>query len=329
MDFHPAPLQNNQFNFNQPTQKEPLSMNQDKTREILKKVRQIEVRTNRMVDDILGGQYHSIFKGRGMDFDEVRAYMPGDEVRTIDWNVTARSGAPFVKRFREERELTMMLMVDISGSGDFGSGEQSKREMAAEIASVLAFSALKNNDKVGLLLFTDEVEFYIQPGKGRRHILRMVRDILNYQPKSRGTNFDKPLEFVNQVIRKRAITFLISDFCLTGDFESGLERLQSKLISGRRRHDLVAISVEDPRDRQLPEVGLLTIEDCETGELIELNTSSRELCEAFSNLTNERMEKLRHVFHRAHIDLLEITTDVPYLPALIRFFEKREQRIRK
>ena len=304
-------------------------MNQEKTREILKKVRQIEVRTNRMVDDILGGQYHSIFKGRGMDFDEVRAYMPGDEVRTIDWNVTARSGAPFVKRFREERELTMMLMVDISGSGDFGSGEQSKRELAAEIASVLAFSALKNNDKVGLLLFTNEVEFYIPPGKGRRHVLRIVRDILNYQPKSRGTNFDKPLEFVNQVIRKRAITFLISDFCLTGDFESGLERVQSKLITGRRRHDLVAISVEDPRDNELPEVGLLTIEDAETGELVELNTSSKELREAFRNLTNERKDKLRHVFRRAHVDLLEIASDAPYLPALIRFFGKREQRSRK
>lgn len=304
-------------------------MNQEQTREILKKVRRIEVRTNRMVDDILGGQYHSIFKGRGMDFDEVRAYMPGDEVRTIDWNVTARSGTPFVKRFREERELTMMLMVDISGSGDFGSGEQSKRELAAEIASVLAFSALKNNDKVGLLLFTNEVEFFVPPGKGRRHILRMVSDILNYEPKSRGTDFDKPLDFVNQVIRKRAITFLISDFCLTGDFESGLERLRSKLVTARRRHDLVAISVEDPRDKDLPEVGLLTIEDCESGELVELNTSSRELREAFHKLMIERMEKLRSAFRLAHVDLLEIATNVPYLPALIRFFGKRGKRSKK
>ncbi|MDG2123509.1 MAG: DUF58 domain-containing protein, partial [Verrucomicrobiales bacterium] len=183
------------------------------TRGILRKVRQLEIRTNRLVDDALAGQYHSVFKGKGMDFDEVRAYTPGDELRTIDWNVTARSGEPFVKRFREERELTVLLVIDISGSGDFGSGVLSKRELAAEVGSVLAFSALKNNDKVGLVLFSEDVELYIPPGKGRRHVLRIVREILFYEPEGRRTDFEVPLDFVNRVQPKRAVTFLISDFC--------------------------------------------------------------------------------------------------------------------
>ncbi|MEM7144425.1 MAG: DUF58 domain-containing protein [Verrucomicrobiota bacterium] len=304
-------------------------MDSERTREILKKVRQVEVRTNRLVDDSMAGQYHSVFKGKGMDFDQVRAYTPGDEIRSIDWNVTARAGTPFVKRFREERELTIMLMIDISGSGDFGSGEQSKRELAAEMGAVLAFSALKNNDKVGLVLFSDDVELYIPPGKGRRHVLRIVREILFYEPQGRGTNFEGPLDFVNQVLRKRSVIFLVSDFCLTGEFEPVLAGLQRKLVVGGRRHDLVSVSVTDPRDTDLPDVGLLTVEDAETGELVELNTSSKDLRRAFRKLSEERQATLRQALRRAKVDLLEVSTDAPYLPALIEFFGKREEKGRR
>jgi uncharacterized protein (DUF58 family) len=304
-------------------------MDSERTREILKKVRQVEVRTNRLVDDSMAGQYHSVFKGKGMDFDQVRAYTPGDEIRTIDWNVTARSGEPFVKRFREERELTMMLMIDISGSGDFGSGTQSKRELAAEVGAVLAFSALKNNDKVGLVLFSGDVELYIPPGKGRRHVLRIVREILFFEARGRDTNFEVPLDFVNRILRKRSVVFLVSDFCLTGEFEPVLAGLQRKLVVGGRRHDLASVSVTDPRDTDLPDIGLLTVEDAESGELVELNTSSRELRRAFRDLSEERQETLRRALRRAQVDLLEISTAAPYLPALIEFFGKREQRRRR
>jgi uncharacterized protein (DUF58 family) len=304
-------------------------MDKDRIREILKKVRQLEVRTNRLVDDSLAGQYHSVFKGKGMDFDEVRAYSPGDEIRTIDWNVTARSGEPFVKRFREERELTMMLVIDISGSSNFGSAKRSKRELAAELGALLAFSALKNNDKVGLVLFSDEVELFIPPGKGRRHVQRIVREILFYQPVGRGTDFEGPMDFVNRVIGKRAVVFLLSDFCLTGSFEAAAESLKAKLAVSSKRHDLVALSVADPCDTVLPSVGLLTLEDAETGELVELNTSSKELREAFQTLAEERREKLRRLLRRAHIDLLELSTANDYLPELIRFFGKRERRARR
>lgn len=296
------------------------------TRGILRKVRQLEIRTNRLVDDALAGQYHSVFKGKGMDFDEVRAYTPGDELRTIDWNVTARSGEPFVKRFREERELTVLLVIDISGSGDFGSGVLSKRELAAEVGSVLAFSALKNNDKVGLVLFSEDVELYIPPGKGRRHVLRIVREILFYEPEGRRTNFEVPLDFVNRVQPKRAVTFLISDFCLMGEFHAALAGLRPKLVIGGRRHDLVAVAVADPRDTELPDVGLLTVEDAETGEQVELNTGSATLREAFQALGEERKAVLEKEFRRARVDLLEISTDEPYMPVLSGFFSKREKR---
>jgi len=304
-------------------------MNREKIREILKQVRQLEVRTNRLVDDALAGQYHSVFKGKGMDFDEVRAYHPGDEIRTIDWNVTARTGEPFVKRFREERELTLMLVIDISGSGEYGSGQRSKRELAAEVGAVLAHSALRNNDKVGLILFSDHVELFIPAGKGRRHIQRIVREILFYEPKGRQTDFVEPLDFLNRTLKKRAVVFLISDFCLTGSFETAAESLRSKLMVGGRRHDLVALSVTDPCDTELPEVGLLTVEDAETGELVELNTGSEALREAFHDLAEERQERLRHLLRRSRVDLLELSTAKDYLPELIRFFGKREKRTRR
>lgn len=304
----------------------PPPMDREKIREILKQVRQLEVRTNRLVDDSLAGQYHSVFKGKGMDFDEVRAYAPGDEIRTIDWKVTARTGEPFVKRFREERELTMMLVIDISGSGEYGSGERSKRELAAEVGAVLAHSALRNNDKVGLILFSDHIELFIPAGKGRRHIQRIVREILFYEPNGRQTDFAETMDFLNRTLKKRAVVFLISDFCLTGSFETAAEGLRSKLVVSGQRHDLIAMSVTDPCDTELPEVGLLTVEDAETGELVELNTGSEELRQAFHDLAEERQERLRHLLRQSRIDLLELSTANDYLPELIRFFGKRARR---
>ncbi len=218
------------------------------TKEILKKVRQVEVRTSRLVNDSLAGNYQSVFKGSGMNFDEVREYVPGDDIRSIDWNVTARTGIPHIKKFTEERELTIMLMIDISGSGDFGSTDSSKREMMAELGSVLAFSAVKNNDKVGLVLFTDFVELYIPPQKGKTHILRIIREILFFQPQGKDTNLKLPLDFVNRVIKRKCINFLISDFCLPGNFQESLNDLQPKLQISNRRHDLIAVIVSDPRE---------------------------------------------------------------------------------
>src|ERR1700733_5882502 len=251
------------------------------TREILKKVRQIELRTRRLVTDALAGEYHSVFKGRGMDFDEVREYSPGDEVRLIDWNVTARTGVPFIKKLREERELTLLLAVDVSASGKFGSNAQSKRELAAEIASVLAFSAIRNRDKVGLLLFTDEVEQYIPPTKGRQHVLRVIREILFHTPQRRGTNVASALDFVNDVLRRRAVVFVISDFI---ESPEAFQRLKRQLRLTNKRHDLVLLHLRDRHEEELPALGLLTLEDPETGEVMEIDTDSQEVRNSFSIL---------------------------------------------
>jgi len=297
-----------------------------RAREILRKVRQIEVRTRHLVDDVLAGKYHSVFKGRGMDFDAVRPYAVGDDIRSIDWNVTARTGEPFVKRFREERELKIMLAIDISGSGEFGSTGPSKREYAAEVGAILAFSALKNNDKVGLVLFTDEIELYIPAKKGRRHILRLVREILFFKPKRRGTDFVAPLDFLNNVLHKRSITFLISDFCLAGDFNQSLEELKPKLRASKRRQDLVAVWVNDPRDAELPGIGLLTLEDAETGEQVEINTGDRVVRDSFAKLAGQRREDLRHTLLRTGTDVMELSTSRQCLPELMEFFRRRERR---
>ncbi len=294
--------------------------------EILEKVRRVEIKTNRLVDDTLSGHYHSVFKGRGMDFDEVREYVPGDDVRTIDWNVTARTGHTFVKKFTEERELTIMLLIDVSASGEFGSSDQSKREVMAELGSVLAFSAVKNNDKVGLILFTNDAELYIPPAKGRSHILRVIREILFFQPTGKNTDLVAALDFTNQVIKRRAVTFLISDFCLPGEFSNALEDFRPKLQITNRRHDVVAVSVNDPRERELPNIGLLTIEDSETGEQVELDTTRADIREGFSQLAGERREELRRTIQSSGVDFLELSTDKPYLPVLLNFFSSRERR---
>jgi uncharacterized protein (DUF58 family) len=290
-------------------------------REIFKKVRQIEIRTNREVTDVLGGQYHSVFKGRGMEFEEVREYLPGDEVRSIDWNVTARFGHPFIKKFKEERELTVMLVVDVSASGQFGSVRQTKNELAAELAAVLAFSAIRNNDKVGLIMFTDQIEKFVPPKKGRRHVLRVVREILAFQPKGRGTNLQQALDYLNRVQSRRAVTFVVSDFQVTDE-----DAVRRKLRVASKRHDVIALSLRDPREEELPAVGLLELRDAETGERALVDTFSRKIREEFAAKAQLRLEALRRLLRSASVDHVEIRSDADYVLPLIQFFSMRGRR---
>ncbi len=312
--------------------------------ELLESVRRVEVRTNRLVNDTMGGAYLSGFKGRGMDFEELREYIPGDDVRDIDWNVTHRLGRPFVKRFREERELTAVLAVDVSASSSFGSASRTKREFAAEIAATLAFSAAKNGDKVALLLFTDEVELFVPPRKGRRHILRLVREMLTFKPKRRGTEISGALGFLNHVLHRRALVFLLTDFLHTN--AGGASVLASRLVSslappnhtGRdviqelgltnTRHDVVCLHLHDPRECELPDAGLLTIEDAETGELLELNSTHRSVRERFAATNAGRLAELDRALIRTGVDTLRLNTTEPFAPMLQRFFEIRRGRRR-
>jgi uncharacterized protein (DUF58 family) len=303
---------------------EPESRKSNKA--IMSGMRQLEIRTRRMVNDSLAGSYHSVFKGRGMDFDEVREYSAGDEVRTIDWNVTARAGRPFVKKFTEERELTIFLLVDISASGNFGSGSMSKRDLAAELASVLAFSAIRNSDKVGLLLYTDQIERYLPPKKGRRHVLRVVRDILYHTPEAIGTDTVKALDVANRLLHRRAIVFLISDFETSKNAAATRVELRRAMRRTNRRHDLIAVQVEDPRERELPDVGIVALEDAESGEVIEVDTASAAVRNRFRKLSLERGLQLVNDFRSEGIDTLQLRTDAPYMPALQRFFKTRERR---
>jgi uncharacterized protein (DUF58 family) len=295
-------------------------------REILKKIRQIEIRTNRLVTESLAGAYHSVFKGQGMNFDEVREYQPGDDVRTIDWNVTARMNHPFIKKFVEERELTLMLVVDVSGSGLFGSRAQSKRELAGEIASVLAFSAIRNNDKVGLLLFSDEVEKFIPPRKGRGHVLRVIREVLYYQPRKRGTDLINALEFMGRVLPHRSIAVVISDF-QTPETSGALSLpVQTALRIANRRHDVVTVQITDRYEMQLPALGRLTLEDAETGEILEINTSDPGSRDAFALRRQKQLNDLARQFRSSGIDSIQLRTDEAYSAALGNFFETREKR---
>jgi uncharacterized protein (DUF58 family) len=298
-------------------------------REILKKIRQIEIRTNRIVTETLAGQYHSVFKGQGMNFDEVREYRPGDEVRSIDWNVTARMNHPFVKKFVEERELTLMLVVDVSGSGRFGSQAQSKRELAAEIASVLAFSAIRNNDKVGLVLFTDAVEKFIPPRKGRKHVLRVIREVLFFEPQRRGTDLPGALDFANRMLAHKAIMVLVSDFLSPSaatPTASEKRGFQTAIKQANRRHDLVAVQVADRFELELPDLGRLIFEDAESGEVVEINTSNDATRNAFALRQWKSQEELARMFRSANVDAIQLRTDEPYGAALGRFFETREKR---
>jgi uncharacterized protein (DUF58 family) len=308
-------------------------------REILKKIRQIEIRTNRLVTESLAGQYHSVFKGQGMNFEEVREYQPGDEVRSIDWNVTARMNHPFIKKFVEERELTLMLTLDVSASGLFGSRDQSKRELAAEIASVLAFSAIRNNDKVGLILFSDDVEKFIPPRKGRRHVLRVIREVLFFEPQGRGTNLNGALEFLLRVTPHKAIAVVISDFLGAPPgprqgkarpqlmlLESLAQASQPMLRHANRRHDVVAVQITDPYELQLPALGRLVLQDAETGEIVEVNTGDPRKRQAFAERQAKTQNDVLRLFRSAGIDAIQLRTGQPYAAELGRFFETREKR---
>lgn len=287
--------------------------------EILKKIRVLEIKTRGLVETAFAGDYHSVFKGRGMNFEDVREYQPGDEIRSIDWNVTARLGTPFVKKFTEERELTVMLIVDVSASGNFGSTTQSKRELAAEVACLIAFSAIRNNDKVGLLLFTDRVELFIPPKKGRSHTLRLIREILFFEPEGRGTNPSLALDSLNKIVTRRAVVFFISDF-QAPDFSKALA------VSGRR-HDFIAVHVQDEREKVLPNIGIITLEDAETGEQIEIDTSNRATRTRFVDLASERETELGRTLRRNNIDAIALRTGQDYLPALRSFFKQRVRRL--
>lgn len=287
--------------------------------EILRKIRALEIKTKGLVQTAFAGDYHSVFKGRGMNFQDVREYEPGDEIRTIDWNVTARLGTAYVKKFTEERELTVMLIVDVSASGNFGSVSQSKRELAAEVACLLAFSAIRNNDKVGLLLFSDRVELFIPPKKGRSHTLRIIREILFFEPAGRGTAPALALDYLNKVVTRRAVVFFVSDF-QAGDFSRELS------VSGRR-HDFIAIHVQDQREEMLPNVGIITLEDAETGEQIEINTGDRTTRSRFSALAETKRAELNRTLRRNSIDAISLRTGEDYLPALRSFFKQRERRL--
>ena len=288
-------------------------------KEILKKIRRLELRTRRLVSSTFAGQYHSVFKGRGMNFEEVREYAPGDEIRSIDWNVTARMNTPYVKKFTEEREMTVMLVVDVSASGTFGSVDLSKRELAAEVASILAFSAINNNDKVGLLLFSDEVELFIPPKKGRYHTLRLIREMLYFEPKGRGTNLAEALDYLNRVTSRRAVVFMISDF-ISPNFDKAL-------TVSSRRHDVVAMPVSDPGESNLPNVGIITLEDAETGEQIDINTGSRAVRRGLADLEETRRKAMHKLFRSRRIDVVPLSTTEDYLIALRVFFKQRERRL--
>ncbi|MBQ2247477.1 MAG: DUF58 domain-containing protein [Tidjanibacter sp.] len=290
------------------------------TAEILKQVRKIEIKTRGLSNDIFAGHYHSAFRGRGVAFSEVREYRIGDDVRDIDWNVTARMRKPHIKIYEEERELTMMLMVDVSGSGNFGSGDKTKRDVMTEVAAVLAFSAASNNDKVGCLLFSDRVEKFIPPKKGRSHILMIIRTLLEFEPEGRGSSLVAPLEYLTGVLKKRCTTFVMSDF----DTErSEDERLERVLGITSRKHDLVAIGVYDRRDGELPDVGLMEVVDAESGERVWMDSSSAAVREHYARVWNERRAEMAKMLSRSRVDAAEIFTDDDYVKELIKLFRRR------
>jgi len=288
------------------------------TAELFKKARKIEIASRRLVDEVLSGQYHSVFKGRGVIFSDVRPYYPGDDIRAIDWNITARMNAPHVKQFVEERDRTVNLMIDMSASGYFGSRGAAKRELAAELAAVVAFSAIKNNDRVGLYIVTDRVEKFVPPKKGRRHVLRVIGEILAFQPESRQTNLGAGLDFLAKVARRRSVVFLVSDF-LTEGWERAMQIT-------RQRHEVVPVVVSDPMEQQLPSVGLLTLEDLETGEVVEVDTSGAA-ADDFARRARAQIGLRDLALRRLNVDMVTVRTDRPYVDALIAFFKARAKRM--
>ena len=305
--------------------KEP---DQEFTREILRKVRQIEIKSNRLVSEVLSGSYQSAFKGQGMDFEEVREYQPGDEVRSIDWNVTAKMGLPFVKQYREERELTILLAVDISESTIFGSENRSKRERMAELSALLAFSAARNGDKVGLLLFAEEIEQYLPPAKGQKHVLRILREILFFENQTKGTNLNQGLRFINQVVRRRAVVFFLSDFTMPPaqkvEDENMEDLFYKEISSTKRRHDLICAQIQDPHEISLPEVGLTTIEDAESGEVITVDLSNKNFQKEYAAEINRRQSDFNGKLKRRGIETFKFSTTVEFDKALKEFFHLRK-----
>ncbi len=286
--------------------------------ELFQNVRRIQIRTNRAVSDVFAGQYESVFKGRGMEFKEVREYVPGDDIRMIDWNVTARTSIPHVKLLAEERELTVMLMVDLSGSQRFGSAQRFKSELATELCAVIAFSAIQNNDKVGLICFTDDVELYIPPAKGRKHVLRLIRDLLFYSPKGDSTNIPVAMRFLNNVTRRRTVVFLVSDF-FADDFETPL-RIANK------KHDIIGVVVSDPRESEIPAAGLVSVEDPETGYRCLIDTSDARVRDAYAQEAWKRQQIREERLKKARVDTIHVSTNRPYTTELYRFFRMREKR---
>ncbi len=288
------------------------------TKELLKQVKQIEIRTRGVVNEVFSGEYHSVFKGRGMEFSEVREYQIGDDIRNIDWNVTARYGHPFIKIFEEERELTVMLLVDMSGSLMFGSFEKTKQRIAAELSAILAFSAMKNNDKVGLILFTDQIEKFVPPRKGKSHVLRIIREVLSFEPQGNKTDLKGALEYFHHTIKKKSIVFLLSDF-IDKDYEKIL-----KIIG--KKHDLIGMLLEDPRERELPKVGLMKFKDSETNEIRWLDTRSRKVQDWFNNYIKDTEEFRQDLFVKSKLDVIRIDASKSYIKPLVDFFKLREKR---
>ncbi len=288
------------------------------TREILKQVRQIELRTRGLVNHVFSGEYHSVFKGRGMEFSEVREYQFGDDIRNIDWNVTARFGHPFIKIFEEERELTVMLLIDLSGSLIFGSVEKTKQQVAAEISAILAFSAMKNNDKVGMILFTDKIEKFVPPRKGKTHVLRIIREVLSFEPTGKTTNIKGALEYLNNAIKKRSIVFLLSDF-----MDDGYSRIL-RIIG--KKHDLVGIVLSDEREDTLPKIGLVKLSDTETGQQRWIDTSDSRVQRQLRKIKTEKLEKRKALFVTSRLDSIEVQTGQDYVKPLVQFFKMRERR---
>lgn len=287
-------------------------------RELIRKIRRIEIITSRLVNDVMAGEYHSVFKGKGIEFDEAREYQPGDDVRSIDWNVTARMGAPYVKRYVEERELTVVLVVDGSASCRFGTTNHFKNETAAEICALLGFSAIKNNDRVGLLVFTDRVEKFVPPKKGSKHVLAVIRELLMFEPEGKGTNINAALEHLNRVLKRKCVVFVMSDF-LDRDFEQAMS-------AANRRHDLIAVALKDQRELELDNVGLIALEDAETGARMTLDTRHPAVRERFRQSALQRYESLKKLFQRHAIDFISVNTDEDFMTPLVQLFQKRARR---
>jgi len=295
-----------------PAQEEDISI------ELMQKIRAIQIKTSHMVTELMAGEYVSAFKGRGMEFNAVREYTPGDDVRLIDWNVTARMDQPFIKEYIEERELNVMLMVDVSSSGEFGSTGKFKNEISAEVASILAFAAIRNNDKIGLIVFSNKIEHYIPPKKGKAHVWNIIRTILNYQPEGRLTDLNIPLEYLLKIQKRKCIAFLISDFQAT-NYETNVKL-------ARQKHDLVAISISDPREKNLPKIGLINLRDSESGETLLIDTDDREMTTLLTSYEREKRGKFKKLFRSIGVDTIEIDTDGSLVEPIIRYFKIREKR---